>query len=301
MAQKLRGSQTEKNFAKAQTPKPPGMTPSQWESTTGNKLLSYGTDASGKLMTGNMSYMRKDLWDSQKKERQNQIDAMQFKAPEMSSQPTPTQLDQAQSRRSYSSQLSPTLLDQAQSGRSYSSQLSPTQTEQSFEKMGLGSIGGLGGRMGQLEQASMRLGQAASNRRMGETQQEYGLKSGLLGQEYGLRDTSTAKEYGLKGGLLGQEYGLRGALASQEAALKRGLLGQEYVLRGNLAQRESDISSSSAARLGGYSSVQDMSSSISSAREDAERKDKEAEDTARRLSQGQYQVGGRWMLGPGQR
>ena len=125
-------------------------------------------------------------------------------------------------------------------------QSTSTQIGQSFEKMGLGSIGGLGGRMGQLEQASMRLGQAASNRRMNEA-------------------------------------------------------GQEYELRGNLAQRESDISAGSAARLGGYSSVQDMSSSISRARKDAERKAKEAEDTARRLSQGQYQLGGRWFFGTGQR
>ena len=58
---------------------------------------------------------------------------------------------------------------------------------QSFERMGLGKIGGLGGRMGQLEQASMRLAQAASDRRMGEAEQEAKLKGGLLGQEYGLR------------------------------------------------------------------------------------------------------------------
>jgi hypothetical protein len=58
---------------------------------------------------------------------------------------------------------------------------------QSFEKMGLGQIGGLGGRMGQLEQASMRLAQAASDRRMGEAEQETKLKGQLLGQEYELR------------------------------------------------------------------------------------------------------------------
>jgi hypothetical protein len=77
---------------------------------------------------------------------------------------------------------------------------------QSFEKMGIGKIGGLGGRMGQLEQASMRLAQAASDRRMGETEQEYKLKGGLLGQEYGLR-----------GGLLNTESDIALNAASKAA------------------------------------------------------------------------------------
>ncbi len=37
----------------------------------------------------------------------------------------------------------------------------------SFEKMGIGSIGGLGGRMGELEKASLRLGEAAAERERG--------------------------------------------------------------------------------------------------------------------------------------
>jgi hypothetical protein len=138
---------------------------------------------------------------------------------------------------------------------------------------------GFYGSMSGLEGASMRLANAASQRSMAEAGYGSTLKRVETANEYGLRDTSTAKEYGLKGGLLGQEYGLRG----------------------NLAQRESDISSSLAARLGGYSSVQNMSSSIANDRRERERKEKEAEDTAKRLAKGQYQVGGRWMLGPGQR
>lgn len=122
---------------------------------------------------------------------------------------------------------------------------------QSFEKMGLGSIGGRGGRMGQLEQASMRLAQAASNRRMDESE---------------------------------QEYGLRGALASQEAALKGGLLGQEYGLRGGLAQTESDITARSEAVAGGYSSPFEMQADIARRRRDNENKIKEQESIAKRAS-----------------
>jgi hypothetical protein len=205
---KLRGSQTAASFVKAKTPIAAGMTPSQWESSTGNKLLSYGADSSGNLMTGNMSYMKKDLWDAQEKQRQNEIDAMQFKVP--TNGPSQNQ----------------------------------TQIGQSFEKMGLGSIGGLGGRMGQLEQASMRLGQAASNRRMGETE---------------------------------QEYKMRGALASQDAALKRGLLGQEYGLRGNLAQSQANIESTQAAQMAGYSSPFQMQTDISAQRSENERRQRDQE------------------------
>jgi hypothetical protein len=51
----------------------------------------------------------------------------------------------------------------------------------SFDRMmNIGQVGGLGGRMGSLEQASMRLAEAASQRRMGETEKEYDLKGGLL-------------------------------------------------------------------------------------------------------------------------
>ena len=64
---------------------------------------------------------------------------------------------------------------------------------QSFERMGLGKIGGLGGRMGQLEQASMRLAQAASERRMGETEQEYGLKQGLAQSQANIESAQAAQ------------------------------------------------------------------------------------------------------------
>jgi hypothetical protein len=42
----------------------------------------------------------------------------------------------------------------------------------SFSRMGFGRIGSLGGTMGELEKASMRLGEAASQRRMREMEKE---------------------------------------------------------------------------------------------------------------------------------
>jgi hypothetical protein len=81
----------------------------------------------------------------------------------------------------------PTGISQQPSNFNPPSEGKPSMIGQSFEKMGLGKIGGLGGRMGQLEQASMRLAQAASDRRMGESEQEAKLKGNLLSQEYGLR------------------------------------------------------------------------------------------------------------------
>jgi len=41
---------------------------------------------------------------------------------------------------------------------------SPETLSQSFERMGIGEIGGLGGRMGELEKASLRLGEASAQR-----------------------------------------------------------------------------------------------------------------------------------------
>lgn len=52
--------------------------------------------------------------------------------------------------------------------------------ESSFNRMNIGQVGGLGGRMGELEKASMRLAEAASQRRMGEAAQESQLKGSLL-------------------------------------------------------------------------------------------------------------------------
>jgi len=65
-----------------------------------------------------------------------------------------------------------------QEGRSPSTS---NQVQGSFDRMmNIGQVGGLGGRMGSLEQASMRLAEAASQRRMGEAKKEYDLKGGLL-------------------------------------------------------------------------------------------------------------------------
>lgn len=68
-----------------------------------------------------------------------------------------------------------------------SEQQQPQTLQQSFERMGIGKIGGLGGRMGELEKASMRLAEAASQRSMAETEKEYGLKGGLLEKEIAAR------------------------------------------------------------------------------------------------------------------
>ena len=76
----------------------------------------------------------------------------------------------------------PTAQQQQMMGDSYANNDSK-MIGQSFERMGLGKVGGLGGRMGQLEQASMRLAQAASDRRMGEAEQEFKLKGNLLQRE----------------------------------------------------------------------------------------------------------------------
>jgi hypothetical protein len=58
------------------------------------------------------------------------------------------------------------------------------QVEGSFNRMmNIGEVGGLGGRMGELEKASMRLGEAASQRRMGEMEKEISLKTAGIGTE----------------------------------------------------------------------------------------------------------------------
>lgn len=53
---------------------------------------------------------------------------------------------------------------------------------ESFNKMGLGRIGGLGGRMGDLEKASMRLGEMAAIRKEREQAMEYAYQSALQAQ-----------------------------------------------------------------------------------------------------------------------
>ena len=64
---------------------------------------------------------------------------------------------------------------------------STTSISKSYDRMGTGKVGDLGGTMGELEKASMRLGAAASKRRMKEqaVQQstEYGYQSKLQKQK----------------------------------------------------------------------------------------------------------------------
>lgn len=57
-----------------------------------------------------------------------------------------------------------------------------TSISDSYNRMGFGKIGGLGGRMGELEKASLRLGEAAAGRRLKEQEAEYGYQSRLQSQ-----------------------------------------------------------------------------------------------------------------------
>jgi hypothetical protein len=60
-------------------------------------------------------------------------------------------------------------------------QSSGGQVQGSFNRMmNIGEVGGLGGRMGELEKASMRLGEAASQRRIGEMEKEQEIRRGSL-------------------------------------------------------------------------------------------------------------------------
>jgi hypothetical protein len=79
-----------------------------------------------------------------------------------------------------------------QEGRSPSTS---NQVQGSFDRMmNIGQVGGLGGRMGSLEQASMRLAEAASQRRVGEMEREYGLKGGLLEKEISAKTAGIGAE-----------------------------------------------------------------------------------------------------------
>jgi hypothetical protein len=94
---------------------------------------------------------------------------------------------------------------------------SPETLSQSFERMGIGEIGGLGGRMGELEKASLRLAEASAQRESRlldqSGQQAYELQ-GLIGrQEYGLQ--------GLRGR---QKYGLQ-KLRGQQSLAQQSLIG----------------------------------------------------------------------------
>jgi hypothetical protein len=128
------------------------------------------------------------------------------------------------------------------------------QVEGSFNRMmNIGQIGDLGGKMGSLERASMRLAESASQRRMGETEKEYGLRGGLLEKEYGLKDISMGKEYGLRDISTEKEYGLKGGLLEKEYGLKTPLMRAEYEEQKklkeipSLAERASYLSASSQA------------------------------------------------------
>ena len=105
----------------------------------------------------------------------------------------------------------------------------------SFNKMGLGKIGGLGGRMGDLEKASMRLGQAASQRRMGEAEQESNLKGGLLEKEYGFKKDLSRSESDTQSQLTAQSAGYSSPLEMQED-IRRKRQEQELYQKQQLMQ-----------------------------------------------------------------
>jgi hypothetical protein len=89
------------------------------------------------------------------------------------------------------------------------------RVEESFNRMmNIGQVGGLGGRMGQLEQASMRLAEAASQRKTGEMEKEYGLRGGQMEREYELRGGLLEKEIAAKTAGIGLE-----TKASEKASL----------------------------------------------------------------------------------
>jgi hypothetical protein len=91
----------------------------------------------------------------------------------------------------------------------------------SFNRMGLGNIGGLGGRMGDLEKASMRLGQAASQRRMGEAEQESNLRGGMLEKEYGFRKDLAQSESDIQSMRSAQSAGYSSPFEMQEDIRKK--------------------------------------------------------------------------------
>lgn len=191
MARKLRGGTTMQDVmaGEAQRNKPAGMTPSQYEASTGNKLIDYATDQYGNLDQGNMKYRLKEFVEKDKQTAANQSSI-------------------GDSYNKMIGQYEPDI-------SKYTGMLPSTNqfTEQPGKNGFYNSMSGLEG-------ASMRLANAASQRSMAEAGYGSGLKRGEAANEYGLRDISTAKEYGLKGGLLGQEYGLRDASTAKEYGLR---------------------------------------------------------------------------------
>jgi hypothetical protein len=158
--------------------RPAEMTPSQYEASTGNKLIDYATDQYGNLDQGNMKYRLKEFVEKDKQNAANQSSI-------------------GDSYNKIVGQYEPDI-------SKFTGMLPSTNqfTEQPSKNGFYGSMSGLEG-------ASMRLANAASQRSMAEAGYGSGLKRGETANEYGLRDISTAKEYGLKGGLTEKEYGLK--------------------------------------------------------------------------------------------
>ena len=121
----------------------------------------------------------------------------------------------------------------------------PETLSQSFERMGIGQIGDLGGRMGELEKASLRLAEAAAQR-----------ESRLLAQSgqqaYGLQGLRGEQEYGLQGLRGEQEYGLQGLRGQQETALQRLRGQQEYGLQSLRGQQSIAQQSLAGMQQGRY-------------------------------------------------
>jgi hypothetical protein len=72
---------------------------------------------------------------------------------------------------------------------------SQTSISNSYDRMGGGKVGSLGGRMGELEKASVRLGKIASQRKMQEQKAEYGYQSKLQAQKAKEEADQQAREY----------------------------------------------------------------------------------------------------------
>jgi len=95
-----------------------------------------------------------------------------------------------------------------------------------YEKMGIGKTGDLGGRMGELEKASMRLGEAASQRRIGEIGSEYDSRRKLQEAQADIE----ARQLGYKGLPAMQRY-LEDKRREEELLSKKALSSEGGWLR----------------------------------------------------------------------
>lgn len=95
-----------------------------------------------------------------------------------------------------------------------------------YEKMGIGKIGDLGGRMGDLEKASMRLGEAASQRRLGEIGAESASRLNLQTAQADIE----ARQLGYKGLPAMQRY-LEDKRREEELLSKKALSSEGGWLR----------------------------------------------------------------------